>query len=214
MKMMVGLGNPGQRYAHTPHNVGFETLDFLAKHLKRSLRLSLRGNARYCKTMLEGEQMLLMQPLTYMNLSGTVVAPLARRKGIVPSDIIVAMDDADLPLGQIRIRPSGGSGGHKGLQSIIDNLGTEQVPRVRLGVGRRSDAEDLKEHVLTRFTPSDWREAEEMIRRAAEAMIEIVRNGVEKAMNMYNAPSAARCKLNAQHVPADRQTKGASHDKI
>jgi len=214
VKMVVGLGNPGQRYARTPHNVGFQTVDCIAVELKCALRRAWRGNARYGEADMEGERLLLMQPLTYMNLSGEAVAPLARRKGLQPNDIIVALDDADLPLGQIRIRPAGGSGGHKGLKSILERLGTEQVARVRLGVGRSRNAEDLVAHVLARFAQDDMPKADAMIRRAANAIMEMLRNGIEKAMNLYNAAPETRQKKNADAVKEEHQNKGETHGKI
>jgi PTH1 family peptidyl-tRNA hydrolase len=220
VRLVVGLGNPGARYERTPHNVGFETVDVLAGRLDCPLRRGWRGDVRYGETAWEGERLLLAQPLTYMNLSGQAVAPLARRKGLKPADVIVVLDDADLPLGQIRVRPSGRAGGHKGLQSVLDHLGTDQVPRVRMGVGRRAEVEDLADHVLARFGEAEWLEAQAMIRRAAEAVLTIVTSGVEEAMNRFNAAPGTRAEPGARRRTEagrgrdERPTRGADHDQI
>ncbi len=192
MKLLIGLGNPGARYERTPHNLGFEVVERLAEQTGCQMRKKWFGDMRYADTFWEGERILLAQPLKFMNLSGGVVASLARRKGAQPGEIIVALDDADLPLGQIRVRASGRAGGHKGMQSIITSLGTDQVPRVRMGVGRRGQTEDLKTHVLSRFSGPDWRAAQDMIGRAAEAVLMIVSNGIEAAMNRFNAAPEQR----------------------
>ena len=135
MKLVVGLGNPGPRYASTRHNVGFEVITRLAE--KHGLKAKeSRHNSLIARGIIAGEKVFLQQPLTFMNLSGTAIKPLALQLEIDFKDILVIVDDLDLPLGRIRVRSSGGSGGHNGLKSIIETLGTNEFPRLRIGIGR------------------------------------------------------------------------------
>ena len=150
MKLIVGLGNPGREYAHTPHNVGFAVVDALAKACGCPLRRSFRFRARWARTEMDGQPIALAQPGAYMNRSGPVVAGMVRTLGVSPEDVIVIFDDADLPLGRLRIRAGGSAGGHKGVGSILEHLGKDRFVRVRLGIGRRNGA-DLVTHVLTPF---------------------------------------------------------------
>lgn len=138
------------------------------------------------KAELEGKNVLLIKPSTFMNRSGRAVAAAARKRGLEPADVIVVLDDLELPRGQIRIRKKGGAGGHKGLRSVIEALGTEEFTRVRVGVGPRPASEDLVNHVLARFTAEERREVEKAVEVAADAVAAIVRDGVEKAMNKFN----------------------------
>ena len=150
MKMIAGLGNPGKAYVNTPHNVGFDVVDLLAERAEAGWKNSSGFRARVARVACADGPLLLVKPQTFMNLSGTSVAPLLRYYGGLPTDLTVILDDADLPLGTLRIRASGGSGGHRGLASIIEALGTEGFPRVRLGVGRNAHG-DLVGHVLGRL---------------------------------------------------------------
>ncbi|MCS6770555.1 MAG: aminoacyl-tRNA hydrolase [Kiritimatiellae bacterium] len=185
MKLIVGLGNPGREYEGTRHNVGFDVVDELARRLGLSFRKSWRFTGELAEGMLEGCALLLFKPSTFMNRSGEAVAPLVRKKGIAPADLIVAVDDVDLPLGRLRLRKSGGAGGHNGLKSLIAHLGTEAFPRVRIGIGR--DAErDTVEHVLGRFGSTERPVIEEAIRRAADAIAVALREGWDQAMNRFN----------------------------
>jgi PTH1 family peptidyl-tRNA hydrolase len=136
VKLIAGLGNPGESYANTPHNVGFDVVDVLAQRLEAGWKNSSGFHARVARAVYAGETLMLVKPQTFMNLSGTSVAPLLRYYGGEPKDLTVVLDDADLPLGRLRIRAGGSSGGHRGLVSLIESLGTEAFPRVRLGVGR------------------------------------------------------------------------------
>lgn len=149
-------------------------------------RCSLRFNARLAQVQIAGRQVWLAKPGAYMNNSGAVVAAIMRKRGIAVQDLIVVLDDADLPLGQLRIRAGGGSGGHKGLQSIIDQLGQDRFARVRLGIGRRADTASLVEHVLSRFAASDRATVDAMIRMAVEALQLLLERGVAAAMNEFN----------------------------
>lgn len=186
MKLVVGLGNPGREYDKTRHNVGFEVLDELVRRTGAILRRGWTVPAWSGKAELEGKNVLLIKPSTFMNRSGRAVAAAARKRGLEPADVIVVLDDLELPRGQIRIRKKGGAGGHKGLRSVIEALGTEEFTRVRVGVGPRPASEDLVNHVLARFTAEERREVEKAVEVAADAVAAIVRDGVEKAMNKFN----------------------------
>ena len=189
MKMIAGLGNPGETYANTPHNVGFDVVDLLAQRFEAGWKNSSGFHASVARTTRTGELLLLAKPQTFMNLSGTSVAPLLRYYGGAPSDLTVILDDADLPLGKLRIRTSGGSGGHRGLASVIEALGTEAFPRVRLGVGRE-ERSGLVGHVLGKFDEDRMVLVRAMIAAAADAAQCLTANGLNEAMNRYNGWSA------------------------
>lgn len=187
MKVIAGLGNPGPEYEDTPHNVGFDVVALLADRLVAAWRKSTRFQARLARVDRGGEAWVLVQPQTFMNLSGTSVAPLLRYHGGGPGDLVVVLDDADLPLGRMRIRPDGGSGGHRGLASVIEALGTESFARVRLGVGREQAADGgLVDHVLGRFDPARLQVARRMCAVAADAVECLVAKGLTEAMNRFN----------------------------
>ena len=187
--MIAGLGNPGETYANTPHNVGFDVVDLLAQRFEAGWKNSSGFHASVARTTRTGELLLLAKPQTFMNLSGTSVAPLLRYYGGAPSDLTVILDDADLPLGKLRIRTSGGSGGHRGLASVIEALGTEAFPRVRLGVGREERG-GLVGHVLGKFDEDRMALVRAMIAAAADAAQCLTANGLNEAMNRYNGWSA------------------------
>lgn len=189
MKMIAGLGNPGEAYANTPHNVGFDVVDLLAKRLEAGWKNSSGFHARVARVAYAGETVLLVKPQTFMNLSGTSVAPLLRYYGGNPADLTVVLDDADLPLGRLRIRASGGSGGHRGLASVIEALGTEAFPRVRLGVGREERG-GLIGHVLGKFGEESLKLVRATIEAAADAVQCSTANSLNEAMNRFNGWSA------------------------
>lgn len=186
MKVVVGLGNPGKAYERTRHNVGFEVVDELAGRLGVSFRRGWLTKLLQAKVRLAGEEVLLVKPQTFMNLSGSAVASLVRRRQMEPGDLIVVLDDVELPLGQIRIRKKGGAGGHKGLQSVIQSIGTEEFVRVRLGIGPRPAGEELVEHVLTRFNATEWKEVKAAAIKAADAVEKVLEAGPDRAMNEFN----------------------------
>ena len=186
MKLVVGLGNPGREYDKTRHNVGFEVLDELVRRTGATLRRGWTVPAWTGKAEIEGKGVLLVKPRTFMNRSGQAVAAAMRKRGLEPVDVIVVLDDLELARGQIRIRKKGGAGGHKGLRSVIEALGTEDFTRVRVGVGPRPAGEDLVDHVLARFTAEERREVEKAVEVAADAVAAVLRDGVEKAMNEFN----------------------------
>jgi peptidyl-tRNA hydrolase, PTH1 family len=184
--VIAGLGNPGRAYARTPHNMGFMVIDELAARCECRLRSSWRVRALTAKATLGGHELLLLQPQTFMNNSGAAVAPALRHKGASPADLLVIVDDADLPLGSLRIRPRGGTAGHKGLASIAGALGTQDFARLRIGIGRGAQGTDLVEHVLRGFTADEWAQAQTAIKKAADAVGCILEEGLEKAMNQFN----------------------------
>jgi len=189
VKMIAGLGNPGTAYANTPHNVGFDVVDELAKRLGAGWKNSSGFHAHVARTAYAGETLMLVKPQTFMNLSGTSVAPLLRYYGGAPEELTVVVDDADLPLGRLRIRASGGSGGHRGLASVIEALGTEAFPRIRLGVGREEQG-GLTGHVLGKFDEKRRELVRTMVGAAADAVQCLTEKGLNEAMNRYNGCNA------------------------
>ncbi|MCC6143256.1 MAG: aminoacyl-tRNA hydrolase [Candidatus Hydrogenedentes bacterium] len=184
MKVIVGLGNPGPKYRNTRHNLGFVVLDLLADQLGGGPAREKCGGL-VVEAQHGAERLMLVKPLTFMNRSGDCVAPLVRNKISSPQDLLVVTDDVNLPLGRLRLRAGGSAGGHNGLKSLIERLGSQEFPRVRMGVGE-SGGRDLADHVLSRFHPDEMEEVAEMVKRAAEAVLCFVAQGIEKAMNQYN----------------------------
>lgn len=191
MKLIVGLGNPGKTYAHNRHNAGFRCLNHFARlH-------SIRFDHRQCRARVgidevRGEKLLLAKPRTFVNLSGNSVACLVHKHGISLNDLLVIYDDLDLPLGKIRLRQSGGSGGHKGMNSIISALGSEDFPRIRVGIGRpqiewQSMNEDaIVNYVLSAFSPQEEAAIKPTIAKVAEAIDYYLTQGIEAAMSKFN----------------------------
>ena len=182
MKVIVGLGNPGRQYAHTRHNVGFDVLDIFARRRKVRV-LGRQHRALVGRFEQAGEEVLLVKPQTFMNESGAAVGAIVRKHRLEPGDILVVYDDIDLPLGRLRIRMRGSSGGHKGMNSIIHSLGSSDFPRIRIGIGRQGDAID---HVLSRFNRRERETIDPALESAADALDEILNEGIEAAMNEYN----------------------------
>jgi PTH1 family peptidyl-tRNA hydrolase len=181
---IVGLGNPGGKYIYTRHNFGFRVVDRLSKEFGvefRGQQKSLLAEFQY-----KGEKILLCKPLTYMNLSGSAVSEVLRRREFLLSNLIVIHDDLDLPLGRIRIKKGGSSGGHRGVQSIIDSLGSQEFIRVRLGIDRPVDISPT-EYVLQEFSPEEEPLVESVIKEASQAILTIISDGLEKAMSLYNS---------------------------
>lgn len=184
LKLVVGLGNPGLRYARNRHNVGFMLLDRIARAEHASF-VRQRFNAHLCELMLEGERLLLAKPQTFMNLSGNAVGKLVSFYHIPHSDIMVVYDDLDLPLGKLRIRANGSAGGHHGMDSIINALDSREIPRLRIGIGRPNSHEDVN-HVLGNFIEDEQDAVDEILERAEQALRIWVREGIVKAMNEFN----------------------------
>lgn len=186
MFLIVGLGNPGRQYEGTRHNMGFDTLDYLIeKH--RIPQGGVKFNAMYGKGIIGGEKVILMKPLSFMNLSGGPVREMVNYFKIDPeTEMIVIYDDIDLEPGQLRIRKQGSAGGHNGIKDIIRQLGTQKFLRVKVGVGAKPKGWDLADHVLGRFSSDDRRLADEAIGKAGDAVEMILSRGADAAMNEYN----------------------------
>ncbi len=184
--MIVGLGNPGQQYASTRHNTGFMTLDLLAQRLQVKVSKE-RFQALTAQAVYEGQKLLLVKPQTYMNASGLSVEPAAHYYKLPPERILVLFDDISLPVGKLRIRKNGSAGGHNGLKSLISSLGSDQFPRVKIGVGAKPHPDyDLADWVLSTVSKTEWPDYQSAMEHAADAALCIVKNGCEKAAAEYN----------------------------
>ncbi len=196
MKLIVGLGNPGPEYRDTRHNVGFKVVDALAERWRVQDQWREKFEALQVKTVAGGigaanlvaggDQVVIVKPLTFMNLSGQAVSQLAGFYKIDLPDIFVVTDDVALPLGRLRARRDGGAGGHNGLKSIIQSLATQAFPRVRVGVGRGDDRRDLADHVLGRFEADERDTVSAAVLRAADATEMFIAEGIERVMNTFN----------------------------
>jgi len=184
--LIIGLGNPGREYTQTRHNAGFMLAERVAERLGVAFRRyqfkALVTDGRY-----HGHKIIIAKPQTFMNLSGQAVAPLARFYQVPPEHLLVAYDDLDLPLGTVRLRPKGGHGGHKGMKSIIERLGTQEFPRLRLGIGRPPGRMDAADYVLQRFTPAELATMQEAFDLGVAGILCWLENGLENAMNLVNA---------------------------
>lgn len=186
MKLIVGLGNPGPRYAESRHNVGFMVADELARRWRCDIgRFDRDFQGQIGETQRGAERVALLKPATYMNLSGQSVAAVCRFYKLAPADVLVVYDDLDLPPGALRIRASGSAGGHRGLESVLGVLKTQDVPRVRVGIGKVHRTATV-EHVLGRFEPHEREAVEAAVTAAADAVETILDRGLTAAMNAYN----------------------------
>ena len=184
--LVVGLGNPGEKYENTRHNVGFLTIDQIAEEKKIPVQ-RLKYRALTNTVELGGAKALLMKPVTYMNLSGEAVGEAARFYKIPPDHVLVISDDVSLPLGKLRIRKGGSAGGHNGLKNIIQHLGTDQFPRVKIGVGEKPHPDyDMADWVLSKFVGEDLKAITAAIEKAAQAVECLIAHGPDKAMNQFN----------------------------
>jgi PTH1 family peptidyl-tRNA hydrolase len=187
VKLIVGLGNPGREYRDTRHNVGFMVADEIAK--RHSLTLGMAPSQvpdAFIAKKFGADPLLIAKPLTFMNRSGEAVAALTRYYGIELDDLLVVVDEVALPFGRLRARARGSAGGHNGLKSCIERLGTTEFPRLRLGVGRGDARRDLADHVLSKFEPDEQAGLEEFIARAADAAEMFAAEGIATVMNTYN----------------------------
>jgi len=184
--LIVGLGNPGAAYAQTRHNAGFLLVERLAQRWKWNWAEERKFKARVAKGQQAGRRVLICQPQTFMNLSGETVGAVAGFYQVTPDRILVAVDDADLPLGEIRLRASGSSGGHHGLESIEQHLASRTFPRLRIGIGRRDGAREITDFVLGRFEEAESVSMGKVLDRASDQVECWVDGGIEKAMNRFN----------------------------
>jgi PTH1 family peptidyl-tRNA hydrolase len=186
--LIIGLGNPGREYKDNRHNVGFMLIDRLAVRLDARMN-RLQSKALVSSVLIDEHKIILAKPQTYMNLSGDSVGGLARFYKVPLEQVLVAHDDLDLPFGTIRVRPGGGPGGQKGVASAIQRLGSKDFPRLRIGIGRPPGRMDPARFVLQDFPNSEQLTLSEVLDRAAEAVLSFVRDGVQAAMNKFNASS-------------------------
>ncbi len=183
MYIIAGLGNPGREYAGTRHNVGFDTLDMLAEKYKVQLN-KLKFNSVYGETTVNGEKVMLVKPVTYMNRSGVAISEIIKFYKIPEENLIVIYDDIDIPVGTLRIRPNGSPGTHNGMRSIIQHVGSN-FPRIRIGIGRNPDM-DLADYVLQKFGADDRAKLLPVMEKAGSAAVEIIEKDIDSAMQKYN----------------------------
>ena len=184
--LIVGLGNPGQKYEHTRHNMGFLTVDLLAEQLNVKLN-KVKFKSAYNIVRFGGQKCLVMKPQTYMNLSGEAVHEAAQFYKIPADHVLVIYDDVSLPVGKLRVRPTGSAGGHNGIKNIIAHLGTDQFPRVKVGVGNKPRPDsDMAAWVLGKFTGPDKEAMEAAVKKAADAVTCLIEQGADKAMAQFN----------------------------
>ena len=183
--LLVGLGNPGKKYEATRHNVGFHILERLAQAEGLQFDES-RHNALLARGRIADVPVALVKPQTYMNLSGEAIGPIARFYKLPAEHILVIYDDLDLPMARLRLRPQGGSGGHKGINSIIQHLGAQTFPRLRIGIGRPSGQMSAEAYVLQKFSADEWAAMAQTYQKALEAIRTLLTHGFEYAMNHFN----------------------------
>ena len=185
MKLVVGLGNPGKQYEKTKHNIGFMVVDAIADSVPHTPWRE-EQRAEVCSITVAGEKVLLVKPQTFMNVSGESVGPLMRYYKIDPSDVYCIYDDMDLPVGKLRIRPNGSSGGHNGIKSLISHLGTENFPRFRVGIGRPLPQCTVIDHVLAPFSEESQEKVQKGIKDTVKAVLGTLEVGIDKGMNQFN----------------------------
>ena len=187
LHLIMGLGNPGKEYAGTRHNAGFLVVEKLARRWQANWTVEKKFAARLARVDRDGGKLLLGQPQTYMNASGEAVRALVEYYQLPLGRVLLVVDDADLPLGEIRMRPGGSSGGHHGLESAEQHLGTREYPRLRVGIGRTQTAErEITDYVLSKFSASERKVVEKVLDRAADQVECWVKDGIGKAMSQFN----------------------------
>jgi peptidyl-tRNA hydrolase, PTH1 family len=185
--LIVGLGNPGREYAHTRHNAGFMAVERLAERWRATWTAQKKFKSRVAKMDRNGQRLILCEPQTFMNASGEAVAAIASFYQGTPARMLVIVDDADLPFGEIRLRANGSSGGHHGLESIEAHLGTREYPRLRIGIGRQPGAvREITDYVLGQFSRRDAELLDKVLARAVDQVECWLRDGIGKAMSLYN----------------------------
>ncbi len=189
-RLIVGLGNPGRQYAETRHNIGFAIADLLAQ--KHGLKFTqMMNRALIAIGEIEGEKVVLAKPQTFMNDSGSAVSPIARFYKVALPDLMVIYDELDIPFAQLRMRPFGGNGGHNGMKSIIARLGSQDFPRLRVGIGRPPGKMDAASFVLQPFSAAERAEMAEASERAVKGLVIWLKQGIDRAMNFVNASRAS-----------------------
>lgn len=200
LKLVVGLGNPGAKYEWTRHNIGFECLNRLHQSLGKPA-LQTKFEAQFVKTKIAGVDCCLIWPLTYMNCSGRSVSQFMRFYRVEPENVLVICDDLSLPLGKLRVRKSGSSGGQKGLDDILRCSGTQDIPRLRIGIDPTPDRWETADYVLGKFTRAESDSVEQALLRSVQAIECWLSHGVETAMNLFNAPATSKKKTDSETKP-------------
>ncbi len=190
MHLIAGLGNPGADYAKTRHNAGFLLVEKLAAQWKAGWANERKFSARLAKAEWSGHKILLAEPQTFMNLSGEAVGAVVNFYQVPLEKVLIAVDDADLPLGEIRLRPGGGTGGHHGLESVTQHLGSREYARLRIGIGRKQAAREITGHVLGQFSAGEAEVLEKVLERAAGQMESWLAAGLQKAMSQFNGAAS------------------------
>ncbi|MCR4419069.1 MAG: aminoacyl-tRNA hydrolase [Clostridia bacterium] len=186
LRLVVGLGNPGRRYRRTRHNLGFAAVELLAARLGAG-SWRREGRAEVAGLVLAGREIVLAKPITFMNLSGEAVVPLVSRLGAAPEEVVLVHDDLDLPAGKIRVRPQGSAGGHRGVASVLESLGTDRVGRVKLGIGRPPPGVDPADYVLEPLSGQEWEVFSLPLEQASDALEFLLRGGSwAEVMNRFN----------------------------
>ena len=210
--LIVGLGNPGAEYARTRHNAGFLLVEKLASDWRTAWKNERRFKARLARTERNGRRVLLCEPQTFMNSSGETAGALVKFFQLPLTQLLVVVDDADLPLGEIRLRPSGSSGGHHGLESVEQHLGSRAFARLRIGIGRQGGAREITDYVLSRFDPAEAALLKKVLDRAAGQSECWLNDGITSAMNRFNGSiqvGPARCagQTHQSGVPTNKKIK-------
>ena len=188
MHLIVGLGNPGRIYKYSRHNVGSRIIDALAKDKDIPLRIDTNLKSVIGRGEIFGKDVLIAKPLVFMNLAGEVVKMIVSKKRILANNLLVVYDDIDLGFKALRLKPKGGCAGHKGMTSIIDNLGTRDFARLKIGIGRPTHKEEISDYVLSRFTKEEERALKPTLDDALNCCLTWIKDGVEKAMEKFNIP--------------------------
>ncbi len=199
--LIVGLGNPGAEYARTRHNAGFLVVERLAKRWQASWNYEKKFNASLARAQCKGRRLLLCQPQTYMNSSGQTVGALMTFYQLPLTRLLIVVDDADLPLGGIRLRPGGSSGGHHGLESIEQRLGTRDYARLRIGIGRQEAARQITGHVLGKFNSTETGSVDTVLNAASEQVETWLEAGIQQAMSQFNRVPSGRDSANEPTEP-------------
>lgn len=209
--MIVGLGNPGREYENTRHNIGFTVVETLAKAYQLAFN-GKKSKAVYADGTIADRRVMIVKPQTYMNLSGHAVRGLADFYQIEPAKIIVVSDDMDIPLGTLRLRPKGGAGGQKGVRDIIQQLGTDEFPRLRFGIGRPPGRMEPSKYVLQPFRREDEALLHETLDRSVRALEDWLRSGLEHAMNRHNGTAEEAAQRALPPIPKPKPTNTPEGD--
>ncbi len=192
MKLIVGLGNPGILYSNSRHNIGFSALKLLAHSTKTVLKKDKQAPALSAKARIGGEYIMLALPLTFMNLSGAAVNALVKKYKIDLNDLLVVCDDLDLEFGRLKIRPCGSSAGQRGIESIINSLGSKDFARLRMGIGRPRKSQEASDYVLSRFNRKEGAQLKNILNAACDCCRMWISQGIDKSMNIFNKKPACR----------------------